>query len=46
MLFFATPAVPYEEVAKMLGVAKGSIGFIRRQCLERLRRHLIDKGFQ
>ena len=46
MLFFVTPAIPYDEVAKRLGVATGSIGFIRRQCLERLRRHLIDKGFQ
>jgi RNA polymerase sigma factor (sigma-70 family) len=46
MLFFTTPAVPYEEVAKLLGVAKGSIGFIRMQCLQRLRRHLTDKGFR
>jgi DNA-directed RNA polymerase specialized sigma24 family protein len=46
MLFFTTPAVPYEEVAKLLGVAKGSIGFIRMQCLERLRRHLVNKGFR
>jgi RNA polymerase sigma factor (sigma-70 family) len=37
MLFFEVPARPYEEVAKDLDVALGSIGFIRRRCLEKLR---------
>jgi RNA polymerase sigma factor (sigma-70 family) len=46
LLFFETPAVPYEEVAKKLGIAKGSIGFIRMRCLERLRRLLEKRGFQ
>jgi RNA polymerase sigma factor (sigma-70 family) len=46
MLFFTTPAVPYEQVAKSLGVARGSIGFIRMRCLERLRRTLEEKGFE
>jgi RNA polymerase sigma factor (sigma-70 family) len=45
MLFFTTPAVPYEEVARRLGVAKGSIGFLRKRCLARLRRILEEKGF-
>ena len=45
MLFFATPAVPYEEVARRLGVAKGSIGFLRMRCLKRLRCQLEEKGF-
>jgi RNA polymerase sigma factor (sigma-70 family) len=46
MLFFQTPSVPYEEVAKNLGIAKGSIGFIRMHCLKRLRRLLEEKGFR
>jgi RNA polymerase sigma factor (sigma-70 family) len=45
MLFFEFPATPYDEVAKTLGLARGSIGFIRRRCLERLRRSLEGKGF-
>lgn len=45
MLFFETPAIPYEEVARSLGLAKGSIGFIRMRCLRRLRRVLEQKGF-
>jgi RNA polymerase sigma factor (sigma-70 family) len=45
MLFFESPAIPYDEVAKTLGLARGSIGFIRRRCLDRLRRALENKGF-
>src|SRR5205809_330661 len=37
MLFFATPPRPYRDVAAQLGLAPGSIGFIRQRCLERLR---------
>lgn len=37
MLFFETPARPYKEVASQLGVATGSIGFLRSRCLDRLR---------
>lgn len=40
MLFFEHPAVPYAEVAKRLGIATGSIGFIRGRCLKRLRKIL------
>jgi RNA polymerase sigma factor (sigma-70 family) len=46
MLFFDSPAVPYEEVARNLGLAKGSIGFIRMRCLQQLRRLLEQKGFR
>jgi RNA polymerase sigma factor (sigma-70 family) len=46
MLFFDTPAVPYEQVAKNLRLAKGSIGFIRMRCLRQLRRLLEQKGFR
>jgi RNA polymerase sigma factor (sigma-70 family) len=45
LLFFSVPPQPYELVAKELGLATGSIGFIRMRCLERLRRHLEHRGF-
>jgi RNA polymerase sigma factor (sigma-70 family) len=40
MLFFEEPALSYEQIAQRLGLAEGSIGFIRGRCLERLRKHL------
>ncbi len=40
MLFFETPARPYEEVAKALTLSLGSIGFIRKRCLDKLRQRL------
>jgi RNA polymerase sigma factor (sigma-70 family) len=46
MLFFETPAVPYEQVASNLQLARGSIGFIRMRCLKKLRVLLLEKGFQ
>ena len=45
MLFFEEPARPYNEVARALGIATGSIGFIRQRCLERLRKSLDEAGF-
>jgi RNA polymerase sigma factor (sigma-70 family) len=45
MLFFEAPARPYAEVAAELGLALGSIGFIRQKCIHRLRRHLDELGF-
>jgi RNA polymerase sigma factor (sigma-70 family) len=36
-LFFVQPSKPYAELASHLGVATGSIGFIRGRCLKRLR---------
>ncbi|MDX1979607.1 MAG: sigma-70 family RNA polymerase sigma factor [Bryobacteraceae bacterium] len=45
MLFFEDPPRPYEEVARSLGLARGSIGFIRGRCLEKLRRALEELGF-
>jgi RNA polymerase sigma factor (sigma-70 family) len=45
MLFFEEPARPYRSVAQTLGIAAGSIGFIRQRCLERLRKGLTDVGF-
>jgi RNA polymerase sigma factor (sigma-70 family) len=46
MLFFRDPPRPYEEVAKQLQLATGSIGFIRGRCLKKLRHLLEEKGFR
>jgi len=46
MLFFDSTSRPYAEVARSLGLATGSIGFIRQRCLEKLRRKLVDMRFQ
>ena len=45
MLFFETPSRPYEEVAQELGLAIGSIGFIRGRCLAQLKKRLEKRGF-
>lgn len=42
MLFFEDPPRPYAEVAASLGLATGSIGFIRGRCLEKLRKAVSD----
>jgi RNA polymerase sigma factor (sigma-70 family) len=44
MLFFETPVRPYKDVASALGVATGSIGFLRSRCLDRLRSALEGIG--
>jgi RNA polymerase sigma factor (sigma-70 family) len=45
MLFYEHPPVPYNEVAQKLGLATGSIGFIRGRCLNRLQKILAELGF-
>ena len=45
LLFFLEPPLAYSEVAKRLGLATGSIGFIRGRCLKRLRNALQRMGF-
>jgi RNA polymerase sigma factor (sigma-70 family) len=45
LLFYEIPARPYAEIAADLGLAVGSIGFTRQQCLETLRRQLEKSGF-
>jgi RNA polymerase sigma factor (sigma-70 family) len=45
MLFYEEPVRPYQEIAAALGIAVGSIGFIRQRCLERLRKRLLEAGF-
>jgi RNA polymerase sigma factor (sigma-70 family) len=45
MLFFETPPRPYQQIATELGLATGSIGFIRGRCLARMRKQLEKMGF-
>jgi RNA polymerase sigma factor (sigma-70 family) len=45
LLFFEHPPIPYSEVAGRLGLARGSIGFVRGRCLKRLKKILTAKGF-
>jgi RNA polymerase sigma factor (sigma-70 family) len=45
LLFFEQPPLPYADVAQRLGLARGSIGFIRGRCLKKLRKILTGKGF-
>jgi RNA polymerase sigma factor (sigma-70 family) len=45
LLFYADPPLPYRDVARRLGLATGSIGFIRGRCLQRLRKSLQKMGF-
>jgi len=45
LLFFEQPPVPYSDLAQRLGLARGSIGFIRGRCLKRLQRALEKSGF-
>jgi RNA polymerase sigma factor (sigma-70 family) len=44
MLFYEAPPRRYTEVAAALGVATGSIGFLRLRCLRRLRQSLEGAG--
>lgn len=45
LLFYTEPPLPYKEVARRLGLAVGSIGFIRGRCLDRLAKALREGGF-
>ena len=40
LLFYHQPPLSYREVAARLGLATGSIGFVRGRCLKRLERSL------
>jgi RNA polymerase sigma factor (sigma-70 family) len=46
LLFYEHPPVPYREVAQKLGLATGSLGFIRGRCLSRLQKALEERGFE
>jgi RNA polymerase sigma factor (sigma-70 family) len=45
LLFFENPPVPYDEVARRLGLARGSIGFIRGRTLAKLRKFMLESGY-
>jgi RNA polymerase sigma factor (sigma-70 family) len=45
LLFYQDPPLPYTEVAQRLGLATGSIGFIRGRCLQRLQKILNEMDF-
>ena len=45
LLFYRDPPLPYRDVAQKLGLATGSIGFVRGRCLRRLQRLLEARGF-
>jgi RNA polymerase sigma factor (sigma-70 family) len=45
LLFYHQPPLSYQEVASRLGLATGSIGFVRGRCLKRLQRGLESRGF-
>jgi len=45
LLFYHQPRLSYRDVAARLGLATGSIGFIRGRCLKRLQRTLEKRGF-
>lgn len=45
LLFYSDPPLPYAEVAARLGLAEGSIGFIRGRCLKKMRAVLEEMGF-
>lgn len=44
LLFYTNPPLPYVEVARRLGLATGSIGFIRGRCLKKLEAALKARG--
>jgi RNA polymerase sigma factor (sigma-70 family) len=39
LLLIEEPSVPYAEISARLGIPVGSIGPVRRRCLDKLRRH-------
>jgi hypothetical protein len=45
LLFYEQPPLPYNEVAQRLGLATGSIGFIRGRCLKQMENALLESGF-
>lgn len=44
LLFFDKPPKPYQEVAERLGLATGSIGFIRGRCLKKMKDLFVEHG--
>ena len=44
LLFADAPKRPYDQVAKELGVTRGSVSFLRSRCLHRLHRAVRARG--
>ena len=44
LLFYEDPPVSYQAIADQLGLAYGSVGFLRARCLRRLQRVLTRAG--
>ena len=44
LLFWEDPPLTYVEVGRRLGLATGSIGFVRGRCLDRLQKALRELG--
>ena len=40
LLYFTTPTPSYDQVAKRMGMPRGSLGPTRQRCLDRMREHL------
>ena len=40
LLYFESPTPSYDEIARRLGLPRGSLGPVRRRCLDRLRHEL------
>jgi RNA polymerase sigma factor (sigma-70 family) len=45
MLFFETPPRPYDDVAKTLNLSRGSVSFVRKHCLNKLKERLERLGY-
>lgn len=45
MLRDAIGQMPYQEIARELELAAGSIGFIRGRCLQKIKKQLLKMGF-
>ncbi len=46
LLFYEDPRLPYDRVAESMDMARGSISYLRRRCLERLERRLRKLGLE
>jgi len=44
LLFYQHPPLPYQDLAQHLGLARGSIAFVRGRCLKRLQHTLEHMG--
>jgi RNA polymerase sigma factor (sigma-70 family) len=43
LLYFTAPVPSYDQVARRMGMPRGSLGPTRRRCLDRMREHLAPR---